>query len=110
MVTTTAELTTTEIATALGTPQVVAKTVIQRMFNMNFFRNFPDTFKFFFQDPKIVGSREVYGSKDAMLIGLTPKETDGTKAAILAYIVKAAPSHVDLTPWKKPATSPAPSP
>lgn len=107
MVTTTAELTTTEIATELGVPPVVAKTVVQRMFNMNFFRNFPDTFKFFFQDRKIVGNREVYGSAEAMLIGLRPGETDGSKAAVLAYIVKAAPSHVDLTPWPKKAP-PAP--
>lgn len=110
MVTITASITTAEIAAELKVPGVVAKTIIQRMFNMNFFRNFPDTFKFFFQDKKIVGSREVYGSAEAMLIGLTERETDGTKAAVMAYIKKAAPSHVDMTPWAKPAVTPPVTP
>lgn len=108
MVTITASITTAEIAEAMSIPPVVAKTIIQRMFNMNFFRNFPDEFKFFVQAREIQGNREVYSSKDSMLIGLRRGETDGTKAAILAYIEKAAPSHVDLSPWPK-KVEPAPT-
>lgn len=101
MVSITASLTTQEIADAIGCPKVVAKTVIQRMFNMNFFRNFPDTFNFFKADPFVVGRRQLYTGAESIYIGLGAKETDGTKAAVLAYIVKASTSVVDLTGLSK---------
>lgn len=109
MVSTTAELTAKEIADALGTFENLAKVLVQRMFNMNFFRPSPSKYGFYFQDAKIVGKRQNINAKDDTIwIGLRPGETDGTKAAILAYIVKAAPTHIDTKGFKPKPPTPAP--
>lgn len=105
MVSITAEIKISEITDELGIFDNLSKVLVQRMFMMNFFRPFPDNLKFYFQDYKIVG-RQNYTGADSMTIGLRPGETDGSKAAILAYIAKAAPSHIDLKGFKKKEPTP----
>lgn len=95
MVSITASITVEEISTTLGIFDNLSKVLVQRMFGMNFFRPFPGKYNFYIQ-PWDVIERQVYAGDDTMTIGLRQGETDGSKAAVLAYIVKAAPSHIDL--------------
>lgn len=95
MVTITASLTVKEIADAVGIFENLAKVLVQRMFNMNSYRKFADNYDFYIQ-PADVNGRQLYASDNKFLIGLKPGETDGTKAALLALFVKAAPSHIDM--------------
>lgn len=109
MVTIIASLTTEEIATELGCPDTIVKVIVQRMFGMCFTRPYPDTFNFFKVDQG-VANRHVIASAESVYIGLRDGETDGTKAAVLAYIVKAAPSHMDMRGWSKKVVEPPPVP
>lgn len=109
MVSITAEITVKEITDELDIFDNLSKVLVQRMFNMNFYRPFPDTYKFFIQESNVLG-REVYAGDGFMTIGLRPKETDGSKAAILAYIKKAAPSHIDLKGLGKKKETPVTPP
>lgn len=96
MVSITAEITVKEISEELGIFDNLSKVLVQRMFGMNYFRPFPSEYAFFIQAYNIPG-RVIYASDTRPMIGLRPGETDGTKAAVLAYIKKAAPSHIDMT-------------
>lgn len=95
MVSITASITVEEITKELGIFDNLSKVLVQRMFGMNFFRPFPGKYDFYIQPWNVI-ERQVYAGKDSLTIGLRQGETDGTKAAVLAYIVKAAPSHIDL--------------
>lgn len=110
MVSITAKLTATDIATNIGTFENNAKVLIQKIFNMNFYRPMPSNYEFFFQDSKIIGHRELINADDDTIwIGLLPGETDGTREAIAAWLVKAAPTYLDttgFTPKPLPALPP----
>lgn len=102
MVTITAKLTVAEITAELGIFDNLSKVLIQRMFNMNFYRPFPDNYEFYIQPANVKGRQTYAGDGTTLIIGLMPGETDGTKAAVLAYIKKAAPSHIDLKGFTAP--------
>lgn len=106
MVTITAKLTVAEITTAVGIFDNLSKVLIQRMFNMNFYRPFPDNYEFYIQPANVNGRQTFVGNDNTLIIGLMPGETDGTKAAVLAYIKKAAPTHIDLKGFTVPVTVP----
>lgn len=110
MVSVTAEITVQEISTELGIFDNLSKVLIQRMFGMNYFRPFPNEFAFFIQPANVI-ARVIYASDTRPMIGLRVGETDGSKAAVLAYIKKAAPSHIDMTDFPpKPTPTPDPEP
>jgi len=95
MVSITASITVEEITEALGIFDNLSKVLVQRMFGMNFFRPFPGKYNFYMQPWNVI-ERQVYAGEDSLTIGLRQGETDGSKAAVMAYIVKAASSHIDL--------------
>ncbi|AEH03447.1 virion structural protein [Pseudomonas phage PhiPA3] len=92
-------VTVEEIRAALAVPIGYTRETIHRLFNISNNDPLPDTLKFFKQVEQANGYRYIAREPNSMTIGITLGDEAVTKANILAYIKKAAPNVIDLSPW-----------